>query len=100
MKARGSCAVLLSAILVTACGALPLVSADPRYDLHVENGTTLPVAIEINGTTRAQVQAGSTLVVSLTHEPAGIVRIAAQLPDGRPAVTFAIDPATLGSTTV
>ena len=92
--------VLALVAAVEACAAPPTVTADPRYELHVENGTTVPVSIVINGRTLAQVKGQSSTVVSLAREPPGTVAIQAQLPDGRPAISFVIDPATLSSETV
>src|SRR5690348_1664644 len=95
----------LSVLVITvgACAAIPAIPAaspDPRYQLHVDNGTTVPISIIVNGASLARVNAASSDVLLLAQQPSGIVTVQAQLPDGRSVIEFAVDPSTLSSTTI
>ena len=92
---------VLLAIALQACVPIvnPSGSPDPRFDLHVDNGTTLAITIVLNDHDAVQVPPSTTSVVSLRNEHVGIVSVKALLPNGRTVLSFAVDPRSLGSTT-
>jgi hypothetical protein len=92
-------------LALEACAIQPVsptsqASPDARFDLHVDNGTTVQISVVLDGREASQVAPRTTTVVSLRNEPIGDVTIEARIPNGRPVITFAIDPRVLGAAPV
>jgi hypothetical protein len=87
-------AFLAVVVAMTAFGRPP---SGPARDIHVENGTTLDVAVTVNGTVVETVRAGVSKVISravLADLPWDLV---ATSPSGRRLVSTSVDESAPGA---
>lgn len=81
-------ACLAAAIAISGCGGPP---PGPARDIHVENGTTLDVAVTMNGKVVDIVGAGVSKVVSRAALPDLPSQLFAESPSGTQLISFSVN---------
>ncbi len=71
-------------------------SATATRDLHVDNGTTKPITLVVDGVVAATVPAGLSETVALDALPAGTWSVESRLPGGKAIAQAQIDKARAG----
>lgn len=86
--------VAVAAALLTGCAVVRA-----PVDLHVDNGTTQPITIVVNGSNVATVPPGRSTAIPAAVLPAGDWLVEARLPGGLVVLQGAIVPNAVSSTT-
>jgi hypothetical protein len=84
--------VALATVILLLAACAPASPAGERLDLHVNNGTTLPVTIAVNGTDVGIVGAGSHADLAGSDLPVLPWSVEARSPTGRLLTTMAVAP--------
>jgi len=88
-------ALVLIGVVVHACGQIPV---DPRPALGIDNGTTLPVTIVVNGTEIETVPPTTHRLIEPEALPEMPWEVEARTPTGRVLLTLAVAPGVVSKT--